>query len=235
MSLLTLVQSFCRRTNLSVPSTVTGSTDAQVLQIMALLEEEGDELMTRGEWQELTFEATHTTTATENQGDIDTIATNGFNRFKQNTFWDRTEQLPLYVVDATDWQLFKASAITGPNYQIRLRGSSLISVPAPPASNTWAFEYISGNWITDSTGTTYKSAFTSDSDLMLLPEYILKAGLRWRWKKEKGFDYDEDFRIYEGLVSKALSNNKPMRNLNQGETDRGIRPRVVVPDGSWSL
>ena len=78
MSLLTIVQRFCRRTNLTVPATVYGTSDPQIRQIMSLLEEEGNDLSGRGDWNELTFQATHTTTAAEDQGDIDSIATNGY-------------------------------------------------------------------------------------------------------------------------------------------------------------
>lgn len=235
MSLLTLVQSFCRRTNISVPNTILGSTDSQVLQVLALLEEEGQDLVTRGEWQELTYEATHTTVATESQGAITSIATNGFSRFKQNTFWDRTINLPLYVIGATDWQALKSLTATGPRYQIRVRGNQLISNPVPTAGHTWAFEYISKNWIVDSGGSTYSEEFASDDDEMLLPEKLLKMGLRWRWKKEKGFDYDEDFKTYELMVSKHLSTNGTMRNLSLSRTTDNLGPKVVVPEGSWNL
>ncbi len=55
MSLLTIVQRFCGRTNLTVPATVYGTNDPQIRQILALLEEEGDDLSKRGDWSELTF------------------------------------------------------------------------------------------------------------------------------------------------------------------------------------
>jgi len=139
MSLLTMVQNFCQRTQLNVPSTVLGSTDPQVLQVKALLEEEGIDLAQRGEWQELVNEATHTTVATESQGDIDTICSNGFRYIKNETSWDRTEQLPLYYVEAPGWQQLKANNVTGPYYEVRIRGGELLSIPTPPAGNTWAF------------------------------------------------------------------------------------------------
>lgn len=235
MSMLTLIQSFCKRTNISVPSTVLGTTDTQVLQVLALLEEEGDDLSQRGDWQVLTYEATHTTVATESQGTIDSIATNGFDHIKQNTIWDRSEQLPVYVIDSTDWQQVKAIAVTGPRYQARLRGNELIANPVPAAGNTWAFEYISKNWISNAAGDTFKSEFTLDSDLILLPERIIKMGLRWRWKKEKGFDYDEDFRTYEMMIEKALSGDGMKRNLNMSDGPLSPNPKVYVPDGSFNL
>jgi len=44
MTLLAVVQKFCKRTNISSPTTVYGSTDPQIIQIMSLLEEEGNDL-----------------------------------------------------------------------------------------------------------------------------------------------------------------------------------------------
>ena len=86
MNLLITVQRFCKRTNLDSPTTVIGNTDPQVQQILSLLEEEGNDLTGRGDWQELTNEALHTTIATESQGAMDTIATNGYRYIKNGTF-----------------------------------------------------------------------------------------------------------------------------------------------------
>lgn len=234
MSLLTIVQRFCRRTNLTVPATVYGTSDPQIRQIMALLEEEGNDLSGRGDWNELTFQATHTTTAAEDQGDIDSIATNGYRYIKNNTFWDRTLQEPVYgPLNDQDWQAIKAMTVTGPRYQWRIRGGHLLANPAPTAGHTWAFEYISKNWILGADGTTYKEYFTLDTDTILLPESIVLMGLRWRWKKEKGLSYDEDFRTYEMQVQDALSRNGMKQVLNMGNENSVVSPGVVVPLGSW--
>lgn len=235
MTMLTIIQNHCRRTNITVPTTVAGSTDPQVLQLQALLEEEGIALADRGDWQELTFEATHTTLAQEDQGAIDTIASNGFDHFKQDTFWDRTLRLPIVVLDGQEWAASKAIANTGPTYQARVRGSRLISTPVPSAGNTWAFEYVSRNWVLGADGVTYKQFLTLDTDAPLLPEKILIAGLRWRWKKEKGLDYSEDFSDYEHMVSKALGHNGLKKRMNMGDEYSGPRPAVMVPQGNWSL
>jgi len=233
MSLLTMVQYFTRRTNLSIPATVVGSTDEQVLQIMALLEEEGNDLAKRGDWQEITYEALHTTVATESQGIITSIATNGFSYIKSDTFWDRTETLPVLIYDAVDWQAEKGFAVTGPRYHVRLRANELLSNPVPPAGNTWAFEYVSKNWILESDLITYSNYFSSDEDTCLLPEEILLMGLRWRWKKEKGFDYAEDFRTYEMMVKDALSRNGMKKKLSMSEIQRGSG--VIISQGNWDL
>ncbi len=236
MSLLTLIQRFAAEVNVdSSVTAVMGSTDPQIIQIRRLLEKEGRDLAGRGQWEALMNEATHTTVATEDQGAISTIASNNFRYVVNDTIWDRDLRLPVYVIDATDWQQVKAIAVTGPRYQARIRGGRLIANPVPVAGNTWAFEYVTWNWLTDSTGATQKEFFTADTDLMLLPEFILEAGLKWRWKKEKGFEYSEDFRTYEMLVVNELSRNGLKRPVRLDQAAATPKPKVYVPEGNWNL
>ena len=235
MSLLTIVKRFCQEVNIDEPATVMGTTDPQVKQVKAILQKEGDDLSGRGDWEALVNEATHTTVATESQGAISSIATNGFRYIRNDTIWDRDLRLPVYVIDASDWQQVKATEVTGPRYQARIRGGNLIVNPTPVAGHTWAFEYVTWNWMTDSSGTTNKQYFTDDGDLPLLPQTLLEAGLQWRWKKQKGMEYAEDFRTYETLVANELSRNGLKRPLSLSSGRMTPEPKVFVPDGSWNL
>jgi len=210
---------------------VVGSTDAQIIQIYSILEEEGLDLSGRGSWQVLTLEATHTTIANESQGFIADIADVGFRYIKQDTFWDRTENLPLLIMDGPDWAAEKGFAATAPRYMARIRSGELIVTPTPVAGNTWAFEYVTWNWINNN----QKRHFTSDSDTIDLPDPIVTVGLRWRWKKEKGFEYAEDFSTYEKLVDDALSREGLKKVLYQDRSERQRYPRIVVNQGSWRL
>ena len=235
MSMLTVVQHFCRRTNLPVPTTVYGTTDPQVLQVMAILEEEGNDLASRGSWQGLTFEGSHTSLAAEDQGAISTIASNGFRYIKNETIWDRTDQLPIFgPLDNKDWQANKAISTNGPKYRYRIRGGKLLINPVPAASHSYYFEYVSKNWILGANGTTYKQYFTLDTDTVLIPEELVLMGIRWRWKKEKGFDYAEDMRTYEMQVKDALGRDGSKKTLSMdNETHQG--PGVFIPSGTWAV
>lgn len=237
MTLLQLVQRFCERTNLSSPATVYGSSDPQVVQIKALLEEVGIDLSGRGAWQEITFQATHTTIAAEDQGAMTAIATNGFRYVKNQTIWDRTLRLPvLGPMSPQEWQALKALVVNGPRYRFRVRGGKLLVNPTPTAGNTWAFEYVSYNWILGADLTTYKQFFTLDTDTVLLPDFIVLQGLRWVWKREKGLDYSEDFRTYELMVKDALGRDggKPVIRMDEDGWN-GPKPGIWVPSGSWSV
>ena len=237
LSLLTIVQNLCRRQNITIPTTVIGSTDTQILQIQGLLEEEGNDLASRGGWQGITFEAALTTTATESQGAMTTLCPNGFRYISNQTIWSRTRRLPVSgPLDAQEWQMLKALFVNGPYYRHRIRGGELLVNPTPPAGESWYWEYVSQNWITDVTGVNYRQFFTADTDTVLLPGTLVLQGLRWRWLREKGMDYAELYNTYEAQVKDALGRDGGKSVLTMdGEATRGPRPGIWVPSGSWNL
>jgi len=129
----------------------------------------------------------------------------------------------------------KAMASTGPRYRYRLRGGKLLVNPTPAAGHTWAFEYVSKNWLLGIDGTTYKQYATLDTDTILLPEDLVLMGLRWRWKKEKGLDYAEDFEEYENQIKTDLGRDGGKETLRMDGESRDARPGIFVPDMSWNL
>lgn len=237
MAMLDTVQRFCRRRGLSVPNSVLGSSDPQIRQIYSLLEEEGNDLASRGDWTELTFEASHTTVATASQGTIESVSgSNNFSHIKNDTFWDFTNDLPVAVVTSQEWVDINANGITGSYYYYTMiRGGTLYAYPTPTAGLSWKFHYVTNNWILGADGTTYSQYFNLDTDTFLLPEKILVAGLTWRWKKEKGLSYAEDFNTYERLVADALGRSGLKKTFHMDNSAKDATPGILVPDGSWSL
>lgn len=236
MSVLTTVQYVCGRTNVPVPATVLGNTDPLVIQMLRLLEEEGTDLSKRGDWQGITFEATHTSTAAADQGTVVSIATNGFRYIKNGTFWDRTNKLPILgPLSDAEWQQIQAVTTAGPRYRYRIRGGKLLISPTPTAGYTFAFEYVSKNWILGADGTTYKQYATLDTDTILLPEDLVLMGLRWRWLREKGLEYSELFETYEAQVKQDLGRDGGKKKLSMDGSVRDARPGIFIPDQSWSL
>jgi len=112
----------------------------------------------------------------------------------------------------------------------------LLVTPTPTAGYTWAFEYASKNWILGTDGITYKQYFTLDTDTILLPNDLVLMGLRWRWKKEKGLEYAEDFRTYEMQVKDELGRDGGKPNLHMDDEGwHGPVPGIFVSPGSWNL
>lgn len=233
MSLLTMIQSAAKRIGINSPNSVAGNTDAQIVQLLEIANEEGQELAERySGWQALQREATFTTVATASQGNINTIAS-GLRYILNDTIWNRTQRRPvLGPLAPRDWQLLQASPVTGPFDQYRIRNNLLLFDPVPTAGETCAFEYISENWCEDSGGTG-QSEWAADDDVGRLDEKLMAQGIIWRWKQIKGFDYAEDYSKYEIRVTDAMARDatKSTLRLDGGITD--FTPGIFVPQTGY--
>lgn len=236
MTMLTIIQDHCGRTGLPVPAGAQSSSDPQVAQMVGLLREFCDDMVTRKAWQTNQREATFTSLAAEDQGSIQLLAPYGFEGIFQETLYDRTQKLPILGgMDAAEWQGRKTLSFSGPLYQFRLRGDRLLFVPALPAGHTIAFEYYSSYFAVAADGITYQQYLINDTDRCTLGDRLPTAYLRWAWKKEKGFEYAEDFAAYERLVATKSARDASPQSVNLGRAEEGMRPGIVVPYGNWRL
>jgi hypothetical protein len=238
MNVLDVVQRACNAIGIPEPSTAVASTEDDVVQLVELLNQEGRSLSGRHDWQNLSFEATFTTVATESQGTLASIisGTQTLRKIVNDTIWNRTQQRPVSgPLSRPRRQAYKALSLTGPYSEYYIRGNTLYFYPAPTAGESCYFEYVSSAWCTDSTGATYRRNVAADSDEFLLDDEVILAGLEWRWLRKKGLSYAEEFASYEALVSQAISRDGTRRVLNMGEPNDRVRAGTFVPIGSWPL
>lgn len=232
MTLLSMIKNAADAIGVTRPDVVISSTDPNVRTLLSLAQTEGRELAERYSWPELQTEATHTTLAAELQGIMATIAP-GFNYILNGTFWDRTLGQPVTgPLTPQEVQALKARVATGPYSSYYIRGGSLYAYPAPSAGNTWAFEYQT-DYFCQSSGGTDQSAWAADTDVGVLDENLMQLGITWRFKKKNGFDYSEDYRIYEQKLANATARTGGKRILNMA--GGGMRTGVYAPEGSWSV
>lgn len=236
MTVLEIVRSVCGIIGLPQPSSLTGTTDLQVIQLRELLNTEGEELEKRSSvgWEALIAEATFTTVATEDQGALSTIITGNYRYIVNETIWNRTDGTPIYGPRSPRvWQGYKAVNFAGPYPEYRIRGGHLLLLPVPTAGQTCAFEYASRNWLQTSGGSPL-STIASDTDVPLLDSSLLKKGLEWRWRRAKGLDYSQEFDDYERGVADALARDgtKARKDLGGNEPDDDIPVAIARTIGS---
>lgn len=234
LTCLQILQTACRRIGILAPNAAVSSTDPQIIQLLSLSEEEGQEQAARYQWQALQTEATFTTLAAQVQGALSVIAP-GFNYIVNDTIWNRTAQTPVYGPQSQpDWQQAKAMQINGPFSSFRIINDVINFYPIPTAGDTCAFEYQTSNWITTSTAST-SALWTNDADTSKLNDNLVILGTIWRWKQAKGLDYDEDFSKYERQIVDAMGRDAGKPTLSMCGSRYDIQPGIFVPAGSWGV
>lgn len=232
LTCLQIIQTACRRIGITAPNAAVGATDPQIIQLVALSEEEGQEHADRARWQSLQTEATFTTVATELQGALATIAP-GFESIVNDTIWNRTLRRPVYGPKSQqDWQQARAMQLNGPFNSYRIVNDTIKFYPAPVAGETCAFEYMSENWVTTSIGGT-SSSWTNDADTIKLDDKLFILGVVWRWKAAKGLDYAEDFSKYEHSMIDKIAKDGGKPRLNMSGANYDIQPGIFIPAGNW--
>ena len=234
-TLLQIINSVARRMGLPTTAVVVSSTDEAILQFLEFAQEEGSESARRTNWSALTTEASFTTSASENQGLVNTIAP--YLRFIINdTIYNRSLRRPVFgPLGPQSWQQKKAMFIAGPWNQFRIVGPYLKFIPVPTAGESCYFEYVTNAWCVDTTGLIPKSEFTADSDVPILEPELFILGIIWRWRQVKGLDFTADYEKYERLLRDAVARDGSKATLSmQGETD-DIGLGIFIPAGSWPV
>lgn len=234
MSFLTLIQASARRLGLSSPSSAYASSDNQVIQLVALAQQEGIELAEGFDWKVLTKEKTFTGTAAAAQ--VGALASD-YDRHVPETFFNRTQKRPIFgPISPADWQFTQAVVGTTIVESFRLRGGSLLLTPTPNGTDSYAYEYISNQWC-QSNVSVAQSAWAADTDTGILSEEVMTLGVIWRFLKAKGFDYAEVFRTYELAKGRAQTKDGGgKRTIRMGAQASHQRARApFIAEGSWNL
>lgn len=227
---LAICQEFARRTGLAVPSALF-SGNTQSLQMASLLNELCDEITTRGQWQELLKrKASWTSLAAEDQGTLTSIFGANLVNITAMTLWDATDKVliegPLTTPEFQSALVHTVLGSAFSNYKVH--DNHLYITPAPPAGHDLTAFYKVNTWAT-SVGGTAKAAITADDDQVLFPEALVKLGLRWKWREEKGLPYAEVFRSFEGMFADLLANNVSANVLYMADSEPSFKPGIWVP------
>lgn len=234
LTCLQIIQTACKRIGILAPNAAFTATDQQIIQLLSIAEEEGQELATRHDWEALQTEATFTTVAAQVQTTLAAI-TSGFDFIVNDTIWNRDLRRPVYGPKSQqDWQQARAMQINGPFNSFRIIADAINFYPIPPAGQACAFEYQSRAWVNTAVGGASDS-WTADGDTVKLDAQLMVLGIIWRWKSAKGLDYAEDFAKYERRVTDAMGRDAGKPTLNMSGAQYDVAPVVLVPRGSWGV
>ena len=97
------------------------------------------------------------------------------------------------IVDREQWAFISSQPSLQPYYH--LSGGNLLL-----STNALGFDvsYISTNWVVG------KDKISADGDLFNIPEALIVRGAVWRWKRQKGFPFDDVLAEYEADIAAEI-------------------------------
>lgn len=168
------------------PATIAGNTDPAAQQMLRLINKVGTRVMQIYAWNIIRKEETVTAPGGETLISAANMPTD-FDRFVPECFWDRSSNNLLSgPVSAVEWNGLKVQTFSSQNKKFIYRGGAVLTQPEFDNGVSLAFEYISNEWATDTTGATGKSKMDTDTDISLFDENMMIAIVKYEWLKDEG-------------------------------------------------
>jgi hypothetical protein len=229
MTLLSVVKDVCAAVGVTIPtsvfSNITGNRTMQ--EMLSLANEMAQRIAydTR-DWQK--FMKTQTFTGTGAAASFDMPADYKRMLLTANV-WRSTSALQpmIYVADYEEWLQRRAYGWFSPYGEWIRIGDKMLIAPTLPAGVTVYFAYMHKNCINLAAGG-LSDTFVADNDTYGLDERVLKLGMIWQWKANKGAAYAEDMGTYGDAISKIQGNDKPAPILI-GSSTRSIAVSASYP------
>jgi hypothetical protein len=118
-----------------------------------------------------------------------------------------------YIPDLNEWMQRRARNYSDSRGEWINYGGSIHFAPALASGQTATFPYLSRNCIEqrNPTGTIsgLSDTFASDLDTFMLDERLLKLGMIFQWKANKGSPYAEDMGVFSDALAMAFGTDKP--------------------------
>jgi hypothetical protein len=234
-TLLSIVQDVQDELGLPRASAVASATTPTERQMLALLNREGQALVKLCEWPKLLTLATITTV----NGTSDYAVPDDFDRFVDQTAWDRandTEMLGPDIPQVDRWYRESDVATSGIYRRYRYIGGYIRVWPTPTVSSEEiVYEYVSKNWC-QTTGGTAKARMSIDTDEPRVDDQLLILGLKWRFLNTKGLDASGAKAEYDMYLDSMRGSEKgggPINMEGAGGGDTILVDMSNAPDSGY--
>jgi hypothetical protein len=210
MTILSVVKDVCAVVGIQLPTSVFSalSSNRTMQEMLTLANEMAQRIAydTR-EWTLLRLQATYS-------GDGATVDFNLPVNYKRmlltGNVWRSTSALqPMSFIPDTDyWTQRRAAGWESPFGEWTMYGGQIHFSSAMGMGVTARHPYIDKNCVTLAGGGV-GDRFVADGDSFRLDERLLKLGMIWQWKSQKGSPYAEDMGTYGDALQVAMGADKP--------------------------
>ena len=210
MSLLTVVRDVCTSVGVAIPTSVFSAITGNrtMAEMLSLANEMAQRISYDSrEWQMLKAVQTYTGDGTK----VDFDLPQNFKRMllTAQVWGSVTKQYPMrFYPDLNDWIHRRMRGFFDAHGEWTIYGNQMHIHPPMAAGATATFAYMDKNCISLAAGGANDS-FLTDGDSFLLGDRLLKLGMIWQWKAQKGSPYAEDLGSFGDAMLIAMGNDSP--------------------------
>lgn len=200
--------------SLSVPVSISGSTDSTTALLWHLLGQTTEKLVDKHEWQMLNRTYIFNTVVDQLEYPLPA----DFQNFIDETGWNNTSRIPLIgPLSSQQWRLLQARQLGGTTLRLQyiIKNDKLKFYFAPSAVQEIAIYYKGkGSYQDAADPAIFYDRPQVDTDLVLYTPRLIVAALQNQWRIEKGFDTTATQREMESALIDAKYNDKPKVTLS---------------------
>jgi hypothetical protein len=237
-SVLEVIQGVAMKIGVSRPEAVFASTEREHQELAALANEVADRIAHAYDWSRMKVLETITGDGSETEFDLpDDYSRMPADQGIYSTSWNFE---PLrQVTDHNQWLQEINQSFTSSPPAWTLLGGQIVFNPAPAASEDMRYYYMSNLYcrssstvgndffplnlpfeFPDGSEGTRKASFTEDGDAFQLDDRLLRLGMIWQWKADKGQPYAEDMENYGVHLQQRIAADIAPRRVSMGRQRR---------------
>lgn len=218
---------------LAAPIVGNDTTSQLGLQMGALMNSLGEDLLREHDWQLLLSEASFVGDGVTDEFDLPA----DFGRIVNQTLWSTNYRLPAegsLSPQQWGWTQFGIVSV-GIYYRYRIANDKLQLFPVPSSGDTFSFYYISKNWVNQYGTGTLVDEITDSYDVPLFDKALMIKGLKLRLWGQKGFDTTALADEYTRYISmlKAQEQGSSVIRLSGQYSDILLNSTRNIPEGNW--
>jgi len=231
MTILSVCQDVAKVVAIDVPSAVASSTDRELVELFAVANTLAERIARGHEWQ--VFSRIETITGDGSTEDFNLPSDYDRMLLKAQLWSSSLETALTPISDLDRWLELDVQTFDFVINAWTIYGGQMHVKPALATDVTAKYFYQSNLIVAPAAGAN-KAAFTADDDVFRLDEELLKLGMIWQWRANKGVPYAEDMANYEQLLARLVARDKGSRMLRIGKvrlpSDVTVAyPQVITP------
>jgi len=229
---LKIVQQACGELGLPVPAYGLASQDQTTIQLFALLNSCGNEMLNWMDWQFLIKDHEITTNGT----DVAYPRPSDFNSQINQTIWDKGMRRPVRgPLSPQQWSAIKNRIVSvGPFIMYRINGD-MVEFNRNPGADTIVYQYVSNGWVEQyDNPAIHSQMIANDNDIVTYEFWLMVKMLKMRMWGAKGLDSSALKKEFDTLYDAITGQDQGAPILNMSPRVRGaLITSNNVPDGNY--